>query len=146
MGLFGNNKKSQEERTEDAMKKAEDLVGGKGIMGKVTKGFMGSDFTNEMSKGLQAGRDAQATVAANAAAAASGIPGTKATVTALADTGTMINNDPVVNLSVTLESGQALQLDQILVSKLQIPRVGDSVTLIPNPAQPGTYVYGGLAV
>jgi hypothetical protein len=58
----------------------------------------------------------------------------------------MINNDPVVNLSVTLEGGQALQLDQTLVSKLQIPRVGDSVTLIPNPAQPGTYVYGGLAI
>ncbi len=38
------DKKSQEERTEDAMKKSEDLVSGKGIMGKVTKGFMGADF------------------------------------------------------------------------------------------------------
>ena len=146
MGLFGNSKKSQEERTEDAMQKAEGLVRGKGIMGKVTKGFMGSDFTDQMSQGLQAGRDAQAAVAANAAAAASGVPGIKATVTSLADTGTLINNDPVVNLSVTLEGGQAVQLDQTLVSKLQIPRVGDSVTLIPNPAQPGTYVYGGLAI
>jgi hypothetical protein len=146
MGLFGNSKKSREERTEDAMKKSEDLMSGKGIMGKVTKGFMGSDFTDQMSQGLQAGRDAQAAVAASAAAAASGVPGVKATVTSLADTGTMINNDPVVNLSVTLEGGQAIQLDQIMVSKLQIPRVGDSVTLIPNPAQPGTYVYGGLAI
>jgi hypothetical protein len=145
MGLFGNSKKSDEERTEDAMKRAEDLVGGKGLMGKVTKGFMGSDFTDKMSQGLQAGRDAQATVAANAAAAASGVPGVKATVTALADTGKMINNDPVVNLSVTLEGGQTLQLET-LVSKLQIPRVGDSVTMIANPAQPGTYVYGGLAL
>ena len=33
------------------MKKAEDLVGGKGVMGKVTKGFMGKEFTNEMSRG-----------------------------------------------------------------------------------------------
>lgn len=145
MGLFGNSKKSDEERTEDAMKHAEDLVGGKGLMGKVTKGFMGSDFTDKMSETLQAGRDAQATVAANAAAAASGVPGVKATVTALADTGKMINNDPVVNLSVTLETGQILQLET-LVSKLQIPRVGDSVTMIPNPGQPGAYVYGGLAV
>ena len=63
MGLFGNSKKSQEERTEDAMKKSEDLMSGKGIMGKVTKGFMGSDFTDQMSQGLQAGRDAQAAVA-----------------------------------------------------------------------------------
>ena len=74
------------------------------------------------------------------------MPGIKATVTALADTGTLINNDPVVNLSVTLEGSQTLQLDQTLVSKLQIPRVGDSITLIPNPAQPGSYVYGGLAL
>lgn len=146
MGLFGNSKKSDEERTEDAMQQAEKLVSGKGLMGKVTKGFMGSDFTDKMGDALQAGRDGQAAVAANAAAAASGVPGIKATVTALADTGTMINNDPVVNLSVTLEGGQALQLDKTLVSKLQIPRVGDSITLIPNPAAPGTYVYGGLAV
>jgi hypothetical protein len=145
MGLFGKDKRSDEERTEDAMQQAEKLVGGKGIMGKVTKGFMGSDFTDKMSEGLQAGRDAQAAVAANAAAAASGVPGVKATVTSLADTGKLINYDPVVALGATLEDGQVLQMET-LVSKLQIPRVGDSITLIPNPAQPGTYVYGGLAL
>ena len=81
----------------------------------------------------------------SAALAASGIPGVTATVTALNDTGQLINFDPVVNLSVTLEDGTAVEM-QTLVSKLQIPRVGDSVNLIPNPAQPGTYVYGGLAL
>ena len=35
---------------------------------------------------------------------------------------------------------------QTLVSELQIPRVGDSVNLIPNPAKPGTYGYGGPAL
>jgi hypothetical protein len=145
MGLFGNNKKSQEERTEDAMKHAEDLVGGKGLTGKLTKGFMGKEFTDRMGEGLQAARDAQAAVAVNAAAAASGVPGIKATVTALTDTGKLINYDPVVVLGATLEDGQALEMET-LVSKLQIPRVGDSITLIPNPAQPGTYVYGGLAL
>ncbi|MEV7396951.1 hypothetical protein [Aeromicrobium sp. NPDC092404] len=142
MGLFGKDKRSDAERTEDAMQQAERIVGGKGLTGKLAKGFMGADTMAKFGDGLATARNAQA----DAAIAASGIPGVKATVTGLADTGTMINNDPVVNLSVTLESGQALQMDQILVSKLQIPRVGDSVNLIPNPSAPGTYVYGGLAV
>lgn len=140
MGLFGN-KKSQEERTEDAMQQAEKLVGGKGLTGKLAKGFMGAETMAKFGEGLDAARDAQAA----AAIAASGIPGVAGKVTALSDTGQLINFDPVVNLSVTLDSGQVVEM-QTLVSKLQIPRIGDSVTLIPNPAQPGTYVYGGLAL
>lgn len=141
MGLFGKDKRSDEERTEDALQQAEKLVGGKGLTGKLAKGFMGADTMAKFGQGLDAARDAQA----SAAIAASGIPGVPGKVTALADTGQLINYDPVVNLSVTLEDGTALEL-QTLVSKLQIPRVGDSVNLIPNPAQPGTYVYGGLAL
>lgn len=140
MGLFGN-KKSQEERTEDAMRQAEKLVGGKGLSGKLAKGFMGADNMAKFGQGLDAARDAQAA----AAVAASGTPGVPGKVTALSDTGQLINFDPVVNLSVTLDSGQVVEM-QTLVSKLQIPRVGDSVNLIPHPTQPGTYVYGGLAI
>lgn len=140
MGLFGNSKKSDEERTEDALKKAEGLVGGKGLSGKLAKGFMGADNMAKFGQGLDAARDAQAA----AAIAASGIPPVAAKVTALSDTGQLINHDPVVSLAATLEDGQVVEL-QTLVSKLQIPRIGDSVNLIPNPAQPGKYVYAGLA-
>lgn len=141
MGLFGKDKRSDAERTEDAMQQAEKIVGGKGLTGKLAKGFMGADTMAKFGEGLETARNAQA----DAAIAASGIPGVPAKVTALSDTGQLINYDPVVNLTATLESGQVIEM-QTLVSKLQIPRVGDSINLIPNPSQPGTYVYGGLAL
>lgn len=139
MGLFGRDKKmSDEDRLEDTMQYAEGLMGGKAIGGKLTRGIMGKDFTDRMSEGLQAGREGQA----YAATTASG-QFTSATVTALTDTGKLVNFDPILALSLTLADGRALQMET-MVSKLQIPRVGDPITLIPNPAQPGTYVYGGL--
>jgi len=71
--------------------------------------------------------------------------GVRATVTALADTGKLVGFDPIVALSVTLAGGQSVVMES-LVSKLQIPRVGDSINVIPNPAQPDSHVYGGLAL
>lgn len=139
MGLF--SRKSREERAEEGMRKAEDIVAGRGLTGRLAKGFIGSENAAQMGEGLQAARDAQAA----AAVLASGEPPVRATVTGLADTGKLINFDPVVVLTATLEDGQAVSL-QTLVSKLQIPRVGDAVNLVENPGQPGTYVYGGLAV
>ena len=144
MGLFGNKKLSQEERTEESIQYAERLVSGKGIGGKMTRGIMGKEFTGSMAAGLQAGREGQAYAAAHAAAAATpGQFGVRATVTALADTGKLVDFDPVVALSVTLAGGQSVVMES-LVSKLQIPRVGDSINLIPNPVQPDSYAYGGL--
>jgi len=69
----------------------------------------------------------------------------RATVTALADTGKLVDSDPVVALSVTLAGGQSVEMES-LVSKLQIPRVGDSINVIPNPVQSDPYAYGGLAL
>jgi hypothetical protein len=144
MKLFGSKKQSREERDADTQLYAEELVSGKGIGGKLTRGIMGKEFTDRMTEALQAGREGQAFVAAHAAATASGQFGTNATITSVTDTGKLVNSDPIVVLSVTLVNGQALEMET-MVSKLQIPRVGDSITLIANPAQPGAYVYGGLA-
>lgn len=144
MGLFGNHKQSKEARSEETQQYAERLVSGKGVSGKLTRGIMGKEFTDRMAEGLQAGREGQAHAAAHAAAAASGQFGVPATVTAPTDTGKLVNLDPIVALSLTMADGRALEMET-LVSMLQIPRVGDSITLTPNPAQPGTYVYGGPA-
>lgn len=144
MKLFGNTSQSRAERDEETQQYAEGLVSGKGVGGRLTRGIMGKEFTDRMAEGLQAGRAGQAYAAAHAAATASGQFGVPATVVALTDTGTLVNFDPIVALSVRLADGRALEMET-LVSQLQIPRVGDSITLIPHPAQPGTYVYGGLA-
>lgn len=140
MGLFGK-KKSNEERTADAMRTAENMVAGKGLTGRLGKSFMGAENAALLGQGLDSARNAQEA----AALAAAGIPGVPATVTNISDTGQLINFDPVVVLTATLADGQVVTL-QTLVSKIQVPRTGDTVSLIQNPAQPGTYVYGGLTL
>ncbi len=93
---------------------------------------------------LQAGIEAARTQQRAAAAAAAGAPMTAALVTGIQDTGTLVNYDPVVVLLLTIQAtGQPISLET-LVSKVQIPRVGDVVGLIPNPAAPGTYAYARL--
>jgi hypothetical protein len=66
-------------------------------------------------------------------------------VNQLADTGQLINYDPVVIISATLETGEQINF-QTLVSKLQIPRPGDRILVMQHPQQPGQFVYGGLAI
>ena len=138
MGLF--SRKKNEDATERAMRQAENIAAGKGLSGKLMKKFMGADFAAEMGSAMDLTRQAQAA----AALQAQGLPTISATVVALSDTGSLINHDPVVDMTVTLDSGEQTQL-QTLVSKLQIPRVGERVLLMQDPQHPGQYLYSGLA-
>ncbi|MGO1851876.1 MAG: hypothetical protein ACTH0V_00520 [Microbacteriaceae bacterium] len=138
MALFG--RKKNEDATEKAMRQAENIAAGKGLTGKLMKGFMGSEHAAQLGDAMNTARQAQAA----AALQGQGLPTEQATVVAISDTGQLINFDPVVNLTVTLASGEQAAL-QTLVSKLQIPRPGDQVLLMQNPQLPGQYVYGGLA-
>ena len=64
---------------------------------------------------------------------AAGAPTTQAVVVSIADTGKLVNFDPVVDL-VLQPSGAADRVAlQTIVSKLRIPRVGDQVLLIADP-------------
>ena len=137
MGMF--TRKTQAERTEQGMRLADNMVAGKGVYGKIGKAFMGNEFTTQMAHGLDTARTAQA----NAAIVASGARGLPATVTSITDTGQLINGNPVVVLAATLPSGQHVTL-QTPVSKIEVPRAGDTVTVIPHPAEHGAYVYGGM--
>lgn len=134
MGLFRKS-------TEEAMDQAEKIAKGKGLTGRLAKGFMGAENMERLQGGLDSARSSQMAQQM----AASGAPTVRAQVTALSDTGQLINYDPVVMLSATLPDGTAVQL-QATVSKIQIPRVGDHVLLMDNPGQPGTYLYAGLSV
>ncbi|WP_353113716.1 hypothetical protein [Microbacterium sp.] len=138
MGLFG--RKKSEDATEKAMQQAEDIAAGRGLTGKLMKGFMGADNAAQLGAAMDTARQAQAT----AAMQAQGLPTVEAVVVSLADTGQLINFDPVIDLTATLDGGEQVQL-QTLVSKLQIPRPGDRVLLMKHPQLPGQYVYGGLA-
>lgn len=138
MGLFG--RKKNEDATERAMRQAENIAAGKGLSGKLMKGFMGAENAAQLGSAMDTARQAQAAMALQA----QGLPTIPATVVDLSDTGKLINFDPVVDMTATLESGEQVQL-QTLVSKLQIPRVGDRVLLMQNPQLPGQYTYSGLA-
>ncbi len=133
MGMFGRSHDK-----EKAMRQAEDIAAGRGLVGKLGRAFVGADGAARMQEGLAAARGSQAA----AAAVAAGMPTIMATVAAVADTGQLINFDPVVIITATLADGSPVQV-QTLVSKLQIPRHGDTVLLVENPAAPGTLAYVG---
>ncbi|MCL2849126.1 MAG: hypothetical protein FWE61_03645 [Micrococcales bacterium] len=135
MGLFGARRGS-----DDPLDEVEDIVAGRGLTGKLTRMFMGADVVQDVQQTVSMARAVQASQAAVAA----GVPTTAATVAAVADTGQLMNNDPVVLITATLPDGRTAQV-QALVSKLAIPRPGDTVLLVENPTQPGTLAYAGLA-
>ncbi|MEL7975150.1 hypothetical protein AAG589_04750 [Isoptericola sp. F-RaC21] len=140
MGLFGR-KKSDEERVEDAMRTAEKIGQGRGLTGGLARLVMGSENTDKVRDAMQAARAGQAGMAGMAGAPA-GTDVRTAAVTAIADTGQSVNGNPIVQLELDLE-GQAVTL-RTMVSRLQIPRAGDTVHVMRNPVD-GALLYGGPA-
>ncbi|ELP69043.1 hypothetical protein ACKI1I_28265 [Streptomyces turgidiscabies] len=138
MGIFGR-RKSREERTAEIVG---EVASGKGFYGRATRAFLGeSDFAKvQQSIGAyHSGLDVQQLLAA-------GAPTVPATVVSIGDTGKLVNFDPVVDL-VLQPPGAADRITlQTIVSKLRIPRTGDQVLLIADPARPGAYLYAGDGV
>ncbi|MEU9794788.1 hypothetical protein AB0E27_30025 [Streptomyces sparsogenes] len=139
MGFFGRRRRSREEKTAEI---ADQLASGKGFYGRTTRAFLsGEDFARVQHSigAYKSGADVQQLLSA-------GVPTMPAVVVSISDTGKLVNFDPVVNLVVqpTGAAGDQVTL-RTLVSKLQIPRAGDQVLLLADPANPGGYLYGGMA-
>ena len=60
---------------------------------------------------------------------------TTATILAIRDTGLTVNNHPYIEVSVQLKSGVETSF-QLLVSRVAIPRVGDQIDVLYDPADP----------
>ncbi|MBO0981274.1 hypothetical protein [Microbacterium sp. SD291] len=138
MGLFKINRKSLQERQEEGLQMADDIAAGRGLMGKRTKAFLGSEFTDAMQQATSSIHQAEHVAALRAA----GVPAEEATVLALQDTGQTINDNPSIVPTVQL-GAQAVAV-QALVSRLEIPRVGEQVHIMRDP-QTGGLLYAGLA-
>lgn len=136
MGLF--NRKSMEQRQQDAMKMADDIGQGKGFYGKMTKAFMGSEFTDQVAQMTSSMHQTEYV----ASLRAQGVATETVTVLALQDTGQTINDNPNIVLTVDL-AGTPTAI-ATLVSRLEIPRVGEQVLVIRDP-QTGALLYAGLA-
>lgn len=139
MGVFDRRRRSREEKAAEIV---DQVASGKGFYGRATRALMGSENFAEVQQSIGAyksGGEVQQLLAA-------GIPTVPAVVVSISDTGKLVNFDPVVNLVVqpTGAAGGQVTL-QTLVSKLQIPRAGDQVLLLADPANPGGYLYGGVA-
>lgn len=139
MGVFGRDRRSREEKAEQVMNQ---VASGKGFYGRATRAFVGSEDLAAMQQSIGTYKSG----AYVSQLLAAGAPTVVAVVVSISDTGKLINFDPVVNLVVQLTGGLGGQVAlQTLVSKLQIPRTGDQVLLLADPAQPGAYLYAGMA-
>lgn len=135
MGWF-----SKKNKQEDAIAKADRMMN-KGLTGLMMKGFVPKQHREAINQSLDSAKQAQL-------AATGSLPLTAtATVVTITDTGKLINFDPIVVLvlDVTETSGRQYQRTlETLVSKMQIPRVGDRIGLGQNPANPSELIYMGL--
>ncbi|MFH8469242.1 hypothetical protein [Streptomyces sp. NPDC017991] len=140
MGIFGKRRRSREERAAGI---AGQVAEGKGFYGRATRAFLGSEDFAKVQQSIGAynsGVNVQQLLAM-------GVPTTPAVVVSIGDTGRLVNFDPVVDL-VVQPSGPATGQFALrtVVSKLRIPRTGDQVLLIADPARPGGYLYAGDGV
>ncbi|MBK3566256.1 MULTISPECIES: hypothetical protein [unclassified Streptomyces] len=135
MGLFGRRQSRQERAAEIAAQ----VAGGKGFYGRATRAFLGKEDYARVQESMGAynsGLGVQQLLAA-------GAPTTSAVVVSIGDTGQLINYDPVVDLVVQPSGGADRITLRTIVSKLRIPRTGDEVLLVADPARPGAYLYAG---
>ncbi|MER5850791.1 hypothetical protein ABT126_28130 [Streptomyces sp. NPDC002012] len=139
MGIFRKRRRNREERAAEIAGK---VASGKGFYGRATRAFLGNeDFTRvQQSIGAyNSGLDVRQLLAM-------GAPTVPAVVVSISDTGKLVNFEPVVDL-VLQPSGTTDRITlQTIVSKLRIPRTGDQVLLVSDPARPGGYLYAGDGV
>ncbi|MFG3294002.1 hypothetical protein ACGF3G_35035 [Streptomyces sp. NPDC048179] len=140
MGIFGKRGGNREERAAEI---ADKVASGKGFYGRATRAFLGQEDFARVQESIGAYKSVQEVQQLLAA----GTPTVPAVVVSLADTGQLVNHDPVVDLVLRTSAATADPLTlRTVVSKLRIPRPGDQVLLIADPARPGGYLYAGDGV
>ncbi|MGW2048974.1 hypothetical protein ACWCPF_27875 [Streptomyces sp. NPDC001858] len=139
MGIFSKRGKNREERAAEI---ADKVASGKGFYGRTTRAFLGQqDFAavQQTIGAYKSGQDVQQLLAM-------GAPTVPAVVVSIGDTGRLVNHDPVVDLVLQPSGTTGPVTLQTVVSKLRIPRTGDQVLLVADPARPGGYLYAGDGV
>lgn len=114
-----------------ALRQAQDIVKGRGLLGWLTRLFMGKGFVAGMPQAGQA-LDAlqlrQELLASGRAASAK--------VLAIQDTGALVNFDPVVRLTIEVAPAGEAPFQATFttpVSKIAIPRIGDGISVRFDP-------------
>jgi hypothetical protein len=129
--------KKQDDDPKKALEKA-DKVLNTGLTGALAKGFMGKGFVDKMNNTLEKGQSALDGINQAQWVAQNGIDAV-AEVIGVQDTGTTVNNNPVVMLQLKVTTSVGTQFDttgQSMVSRIAVPRAGDKIKIKYNPADP----------
>ncbi len=140
--MFNFNKKNEDpkgamDKTQQGIDKLNSTLNN-GLMGGLTKAFMGKDFVNTANSALGDAQNAIDGIQSGQMVAQTGLEAA-AEVTAIQDTGATVNDNPVVMLSVKATTMMGTQFDttgRVMVSRLAIPRVGDKIKIKYNPVDP----------
>jgi len=138
--MFNFNKQQQQD-PQKALDNARN-VANKGLMGGLTKAFMGRNFVDQMNSAMDQGQAAIDGVNQMNWVAQNG-HSASAEVLMVADTGATINMNPVVELklNVTPTAGGPFETTaRAMVSRIAVPRRGDRISIKYNPADP-TQIY-----
>jgi hypothetical protein len=135
---FVNKKMNQS--PDEALNDAKKTVNS-GFTGGVTKLIMGQEFVDKVNDGLQMGQNAMDMQKSGQWLAQAGLEGA-AEVLSIEDTGALINMNPVVKMKlkvtpVMMGAGIAFEtMTETMVSKIAIPRVGDTIKIKYSPTDP----------
>ncbi len=135
--MFGFNKKIKDMQNDPkkAIENADKTINS-GVTGFLTKSFMGKDFVDKTNASLNMAKQYTDYDGKKAMLMQTGMAGT-AEVLSIADTGALINFNPVVKLSLRVQPAYGMSFDteiETAVSKIAVPRVGDKVNIKYNPA------------
>jgi hypothetical protein len=107
------------------------------LMKGLNKVVMGQDFVDNMDNAMAKGQEA--IDMQKQYQNPSGLDAT-AVVVAIQDTGKLINMNPVVNLTLKVTPAMGMPpfdtVGESIVSKIAIPRVGDTIKIKYNPTNP----------
>ena len=129
-----NFNKSQED-PQKALENARNVVN-KGLMGGLTKAFMGQGFVDKMNSAMDQGQSAIDNISQMHWVAQNGLEAS-ADVLSVTDTGATIDMNPVVELKLHVipATGAAFEATaRTMVSRIAVPRKGDQINIKYNPA------------
>jgi hypothetical protein len=132
--MFGRKIEKDPQKALDNAKKTMNS----GLTGGLTKAFMGKDFVDDMNNAMNKGQAALDMQKSGQWIAQTGMDAT-AEVLSIQDTGSLINMNPVVILKLKVQPAMGAGFEtttQTMVSKIAVPRVGDTIKIKYNPADP----------
>ena len=131
--LGKKGKKDPKEALDDASK-----VLNKGLMGGLTKAFMGKDFVEQANDAIGMANQTLDSTAMAQQLAETGADAT-AEVLSIQDTGATVNMNPVVVLTLKVKPAKGEEFQtaaQLMVSRIAVPRAGDKIKIKYNPENP----------